>query len=642
MNKFKTLLVSKANIVKPNSESFKAVASSIKDRYGFELKPQMDLLYLQSCLVSAGATIGVNDNDDIFTREEAWAARHTPVLKPFNWQHNDKDILGVIYTVQAKDINGNILNINDDNVPDVDFDLWTEAVIFKLIHADRAREIEKRSRANNLFVSMEAWFDDYNYGLCNEQGLTKILARNQDTGFLDKHLRAAGGNGKYLDPDLGQEVRIGRVLRSITFGGCGLVDSPANKRSHISSVEPIMNFTAHDDVESLLLKVFESDSNMLQEELLMNAQANNQGPIKPEEIKTVIASVLDERDQVAAKARDEATLKARASQAEAKSQELEAKVAELNQALQSKDAENKSLNDQTAAYQEAVRKLIDEHVAAAGATDDTPPEIAAIDAAKTGEEAFKAKIAWIQNSLAGLRARAARADELELSLAEAETIVRENEVRALLDGVVSDEVMETFVSHAASLDNEEYSRWRDEKELMVIEMVKAAKKAKEGSPEEEADESAEEAAAEGDEPKGKMAKKKAKSNATNPFKEWLEKLRSEAGEADPNTMDGANNHEELINPPDGGGIESGVSPEKLRTPRHKIAGSAAGNDPLKALKNAKPKSDVSLAGASQAGDEGATVNPFRVLAELVTEQPKQVSEETDTKAKKPGFDPVQN
>lgn len=640
---FKTLLISKANVIKPNSEAFKTIASSIKDKYGFDLKPQMDLLYLQSCLVSAGARIGVNDNDDIFTREEAWAARHTPVLKPFNWQHIDKDILGVIYTVQAKDVSGNILDINDDNVPDVDFDLWTEAAIFKLIHADRAREIEHRSKSDNLFVSMEAWFDDYSYGLYNDKGLAKVLLRNENTGYLDKHLRASGGSGKFRDPDTDQEVRIGRVLRSITFGGCGLVDSPANKRSTIKSVEPMLNYSAMNDVESVLLKVLESDNNnMLQEEFLMNAQATSQGTIKPEEIKTAVASALEERELIAAKARDEATLKARASQAEAKSDELEAKVAELNQALQSKDVENKSLNDQTAAYQEAVRKLIEDHVAASVATEnDVPPEIAKIDSAKTGEQAFQAKIAWIQNSLASLRTRAARADELENKLAEAQMLVRENEVRALLDGAISDEVMETFVSHATSLEDEEYSRWRDEKELMVIEMVKAAKKAVEDSPEEEVAESAD-TEAEENAPKGKKAKKKAKSGTENPFKTWLEKLRSEAGEADPDTMDGANNHEELINPPGGENINSGVSPEKLRTPRFKIAGGAAGNDPLHALKNAKPKGDVSLAGATQAGSEGAGVSPFRVLAALVTEQPKQVSDETETKAKKPGFDPVQN
>jgi hypothetical protein len=625
--KYKTQLLAKATLLKPKSEAFKTVASSLKDKYGFDLKPQMDLLYLESCLVSAGVRAGVNDNDDIFTREECWAARHTPVLKPFNWQHQDKDIVGVIYTVQARDLNGNVLDINSEAVPDADFDLWTEAVIFRLIHADRAREVEARAKANDLFVSMEAWFDDYSYGLYSNNGLSKIVARNEKTAFLDKHLRAAGGVGKYHDPESGQDMRIGRVLRSITFGGCGLVDHPANKRSIITSVDVMSNIDEQDEIELFLQKVLESEAHPSQELAVMNTQAN----VQPD-VKTAINSVLDERDQVAAKAAAEKALQARAATAEATSKELEAKNAELNKALEVKSQEVKSLNDQTAAYDAAVKKLVEEHVTA-GATNDVPPEIAKIDAAKTGAEAFNAKIAWIQNSLASLRTRAARATELEGKLAEAEAVVREQDVRSLLGEVMSEEAVETFVAHAATLDAETYSHWRDEKELMVIEIAKAKMTCTE-------DEEEEAAPAE----KGKKMpfppKKGKEAKAANPFKALLEKYHSES-QADSDTSK-VTNGDPLINFPAGPGINSGVNSGQLKTPRHKIAGSAAGNDPSKALDSAKPKNGVSLAGATQAGGEGEGVNPFRVLAGLVTDS-KQESEdsETEPKAKKPGFDPVQ-
>jgi hypothetical protein len=194
--KYKTILTAKADIITPNSEEFKAVASSLKDKYGFDLKPQMDLLYVRSCLVSAGNSIGVNQNDDIFTRESAWAARHTPVMKPMNWQHQDTDILGVMYSVEARDTEGNILDISDDTVPDIDFDLWTEAAVFSLIYPHRADEIEARAAKGELFVSMEAWFDNYDYGIYDGSGkLTHTIARNKDTNFLDKHLRANQGTG---------------------------------------------------------------------------------------------------------------------------------------------------------------------------------------------------------------------------------------------------------------------------------------------------------------------------------------------------------------------------------------------------------------------------------------------------------------
>jgi hypothetical protein len=631
--KYKTQLVSKATLLQPQTDKYKSVASSLKGKYGFDLKPQMDLLYLESCLVSAGVRVGVNDNDDIFTREECWAARQTPVLKPFNWQHQDKDIVGVIYTVQARDLNGNVLDIDSETVPDTDFDLWTEAVIFRLIHPDRAREVEARSKTNDLFVSMEAWFDDYSYGLYGSNGLAKIVARNEKTAFLDKHLRAAGGVGKYHDPESGQDMRIGRVLHSITFGGCGLVDHPANKRSVITTVDVVPNTSEQDEIELFLQKVMESEARPSQELAVMNTQAN----VKPDEIKTAIESVLDSREQAAAKAAAEQALQARAATAEAMSKELEAKNAELNKALEVKNQEVKSLNDQTAAYDAAVKKLIEEHVTA-GATNDVPPEIAKIDAAKTGEEAFKAKIAWIQNSLASLRTRAARAAELEAKLAEAEMVVREQDVRSLLGDVMSEEAVETFVAHAATLDAETYSHWRDEKELMVIEMAKAAKKAMD----EETDPNEAEPDADEDDAPFKKGKKNMKKDAkaSNPFAALLAKYRSES-QADADTSK-VTNGDPLINHPGGEGIKSGVNPGQLKTPRHKIAGGAAGNDPLKVLETAKPKNGVSLAGASQAGGEGESVNPFRVLAGLVTDS-TQESEDSETKpeAKKPGFDPVQ-
>jgi len=623
--KYKTQLYSKATLLKPQTDKFKSVASSLKDKYGFDLKPQMDLLYLESCLVSAGIRAGVNDNDDIFTREECWAARHTPVLKPFNWQHQDKDIVGVIYTVQARDLNGNVLDIHDENVPENDFDLWTEAVIFRLIHPERAREVEARAKANDLFVSMEAWFDDYSYGLYGSNGLSKIVARNEKTSFLDKHLRAAGGVGKYYDPELGQDMRIGRVLRSITFGGCGLVDHPANKRSVITSVDVMSSVAEQDQIELFLQQLMESEANPSQELAVMNTQANVNQP----NVETAIESVLDKRDQVAAKAAAEKALQARVTTAEVTSKELEAKNAELNKALEVKSQEVQSLNDQTAAYDAAVKKLVEEHVTA-GATNDVPPEISKIDLAKTGADAFAAKIAWISQSRASLAARAARADELEAKLAEAELVVREQDVRSLLSDVMSEEAVEAFVAHATKLDNDGYLQWRDMQELMVIEVAKAATTYTE-------DEDAPVAK------KGKMPfppKKGKEAKAANPFKVLLEKYHSEST-ANPDTSV-VTNGDPLINFPAGTGINSGVNSGQLKNPRFKIAGGAAGNDPSKVLETAKPKNGVSLAGASQAGDDGEAVNPFRVLASLVTDS-KQESEDNEIqpKAQKPGFNPIQ-
>jgi hypothetical protein len=228
--KYKTRIPVKSEIIEPTSDKFKSVASVVKAKYGFDLKPQMDLLYVRSCMVTAN----VNDNDDSFIRDELWKARHTPVLKPVNWQHNDKDIVGVIYSVEARTLDGTLINFDQEEAPDEHFELITEAAVFKLIHPERSSEIKDRFTKANLFVSMEAWFDDYDYGVVGDDGyVDKVLKRSAETSFLDSSLKAHGGKGIYED------MRVSRVLRSITFGGYGFVDNPANKRSHIFNVEDL-------------------------------------------------------------------------------------------------------------------------------------------------------------------------------------------------------------------------------------------------------------------------------------------------------------------------------------------------------------------------------------------------------------------
>ena len=50
-----------------------------------------------------------------------------------------------------------------------------------------------------------------------QAALTRIVARNDESAFLTKHLRAYGGTGEY------EGYKIGRSLRDISFSGKGLV-----------------------------------------------------------------------------------------------------------------------------------------------------------------------------------------------------------------------------------------------------------------------------------------------------------------------------------------------------------------------------------------------------------------------------------
>src|SRR5688572_6650601 len=53
---------------------------------------QLDLHYLDTILVSTGW----NKNYHVFAHDELWKARHSPEDKPFNYNHDEKDIIGHI------------------------------------------------------------------------------------------------------------------------------------------------------------------------------------------------------------------------------------------------------------------------------------------------------------------------------------------------------------------------------------------------------------------------------------------------------------------------------------------------------------------------------------------------------------------
>jgi prefoldin subunit 5 len=74
---------------------------------------------------------------------------------------------------------------------------------------------------------MECLFPDFDYALADAGGNSRVVARNKETAFLTKHLKAYGGRGVY-----GGE-RVGRVFRNLVFSGKGLVETPANPESEI-------------------------------------------------------------------------------------------------------------------------------------------------------------------------------------------------------------------------------------------------------------------------------------------------------------------------------------------------------------------------------------------------------------------------
>ena len=189
---------------------------------------QIDLYYLNSVLVSTGW----NKNDDVFDTAETWMARKSPEDKQFNFMHDETDIIGHITGNIVVDQNGRKLSdsTNTDGLPEA-FDIITSAVLYNSWSdpALKARmdKIIAEIEEDKWFVSMEALFAGFDYAVITPNDEHKTVARTQESAFLTKHLRAYGGNGEY------EGHKIGRLLRSITFAGKGLVSNPANPKSVI-------------------------------------------------------------------------------------------------------------------------------------------------------------------------------------------------------------------------------------------------------------------------------------------------------------------------------------------------------------------------------------------------------------------------
>lgn len=235
-----------------------------------ENKNQMDLHYLKSILV----TTGWNKNDDVFDKAEVWTARNTPSDKPFNYEHDQKQIIGHITGSKVIDEDGNDVaeGVSVDELPKK-FHILTSAVLYKFWEDPKKQEemndIISGIANNKWFVSMEALFNNFDYAM-DDGVAAKVIARNEKTAFLTKHLRAYGGNGVF------NNIKIGRVLKNIVFSGKGLVRKPANPESII-----------FDETEAFITSsVYQLDETTKSKEITMS--------IEEEKIEKQIAEVTEQ------------------------------------------------------------------------------------------------------------------------------------------------------------------------------------------------------------------------------------------------------------------------------------------------------------------------------------------------------------
>jgi hypothetical protein len=307
--------------------------------HGHSNPDQMDLYYLNSVLVSTGW----NKNDDVFDPQEIWAARNTPVDKQFNYMHNEADIIGHITGGLVVDKDG--VKVDGDEVPD-SFDIITSAVLYKSWSdpalQERMIQLVSEIEDGKWAVSMECLFSDFDYSVVSPKGDKRVVARNEDSAWLTKHLRVYGGEGEY------DGYKIGRLLRNIAFSGKGLVNKPANPRSVIlkSDTDPF-----EPNSNSLTIKEF----SVMAEDKTKDSEAEVVASVdekletlkaeKDQEISDLTqegvnkdATITDLQSQIATLNTELETVKADLTQASTKLDEANASIRVMTRTSQAKEA----------------------------------------------------------------------------------------------------------------------------------------------------------------------------------------------------------------------------------------------------------------------------------------------------------------
>ena len=301
-------------------------SQDVKDRVVAENKDQSDLHYIEAVLVSTGW----NKNDDVFTADSTWEARNTPEDKQFNFMHDENDIIGHITGSYILGKNGERVDAENNEQPE-EFDIVTQAVLYNSWidpdNKNRMEQIIAEIDENKWFVSMECLFAGFNYALINPEGKAQIVARDEESAFLTKHLRAYGGTGEY------EGYKLGRALTNISFSGKDLVSKPANPRSIILNSKSVAAFEVKDDDSYFIGDLNMADNTLLEKQLA--------------DVRSELAEAKSENEAIKAKIE------------EAKDKEFAAKVADFEAASEASQETIASLEETIKSTQARVAELED-------------------------------------------------------------------------------------------------------------------------------------------------------------------------------------------------------------------------------------------------------------------------------------------
>jgi hypothetical protein len=441
-------------------ESAKEVISrncsdDVLDKVVAENKNQIDLYYLESVLVSTGW----NKNDDVFLSEATWAARSTPEDKQFNFMHDENDIIGHITGSYVLTKDGKAVADDDVARPD-EFDIVTQAVLYNSWtdeeNRERMQKIISEIEDDKWYVSMECLFAGFNYAVINDKGEAKILARDEESSFLTKHLRAYGGTGEY------EGYKIGRALANISFSGKGLVSKPANSRSIIlkrdqkSSASVKFNLKESDPQLSIG-ELNMSDSTLLEKQLAEVQTQLTEAKTENEAIKAKIEEAKDKEfaSTIEAFEKDAEQSQATIDELNETVKSTQAKIAELEDALQTSQTElAEAMKDmEEMKKKEKMEKRKAALVEAGISEEDVEESLASFDA--LADEAFESVVALMKK-----KGKKEEKDEEAMmkkpKAEESEAEVEEAEVEETEAEITPEAFEEVETSEAALVEADEH------------------------------------------------------------------------------------------------------------------------------------------------------------------------------------------
>ena len=191
-----------------------------------EDKKQIDLQYFSAVFVSSGANL----NHAYFLPSELVKAEGTIVNKAMDVEHKEEEIVGHIYDRAFMDPNGDAISIEElasteeSSLDKREVHIAIAGIVYKNRFPDLADEVA----AGEWCVSMEAYFRNFDVKV----GDLIINRKEAEALGIANDPNIFGRIGKVLKA--GKELAVGkidRVLRDITFSGCGFVKKPANPPS---------------------------------------------------------------------------------------------------------------------------------------------------------------------------------------------------------------------------------------------------------------------------------------------------------------------------------------------------------------------------------------------------------------------------